>query len=219
MAYLDETKLRDRLGAAAGVGALHLALGTALLVGLAVQVLPEPVPQPIVVRLQPPRPVTPPERAEPRPVIEDVRVTMVEPVIDVAQDPQPLPFDPPADPLAGSGMIAGAGGGDAVVAPIAEPVRMPARAKPGLVGIGPEDYPEASRRAGEEGRMTVRIGIGADGSVTDCAVAASSGHVRLDRRACEVAVRRWRFAPATEDGVAVASVQEKRINWRLADLR
>jgi protein TonB len=67
--------------------------------------------------------------------------------------------------------------------------------------------------------MTVRITIGANGSVTDCAVAASSGHDRLDRRACEVAVRRWRFAPATEDGVAVASVQEKRINWRLADLR
>lgn len=218
MAYLDETKLRDRLGAVAGVGALHVALGTALLVGLAVQVLPEPVPEPIVVRLQPPAPVTV-DPVDPRPVIEDVRVTMVEPVIDVAQDPQPLPFDPPADPLAASGTVPGAGGGGAVGPPIVEPVRMPARAKPGLVGIGPEDYPEASRRAGEEGRMTVRISIGADGTVTDCAVVASSRHARLDRRACEVAVRRWRFAPATEDGVAVASVQEKRINWRLADLR
>lgn len=67
--------------------------------------------------------------------------------------------------------------------------------------------------------MTVRITIGADGSVTDCAFAASSGHARLDQRACQEALRRWRFVPATEDGAAVVSVQEKRINWRLADLR
>lgn len=219
MSYLDETKLRDRLGAVAGVGALHLALGTALLVGLAVNVLPEPAPEPIVVRLQLPQPVTPPERAEPRPVIDEVRVTLTEPVIDVVPDAPVMRFDPPQDPMAGQ--RGGSGGADAgpVVPSAAEPVRVAARAKPGLVGIGPEDYPEASRRAGEEGRMAVRITIGTDGSVTDCAVAASSGHERLDRRACQVALQRWRFAPATEDGVAVASVQEKRINWRLADLR
>lgn len=218
MAYLDETNLRDRLGAVAGVGALHLMLGAALLVGLAVNVLPEPVPEPIVVRLQPPEPVTV-RPVEPRPVIEDVRVTMVEPVIEVAPDVRPLPFEAPADPLAGQGAGSGSGGGEAVVQPPVAPVRVAARGKPGLVGIGPDDYPESSRRAGEEGRMTVRITIGADGSVADCAVTVSSGHARLDRRACEVAVRRWRFAPATEDGVAVPSMQEKRINWRLADLR
>jgi protein TonB len=218
MSYLDETKLRDRLGAVAGVGALHLALGTALLVGLAVNVLPEPVPEPIVVRLDPPRPVTLPP-VETRPVIDEVQVTMTAPVIEVVPDTPPLPFEPPADPFAAQGAGSGAGGGEAVLPPVAEPVRVAARARPGLVGIGPDDYPEAARRAGEEERMTVRITIGADGAVTDCAVAASSGHERLDRRACEVAVRRWRFAPATEDGIAVPSVQEKRINWRLADLR
>jgi hypothetical protein len=34
-----------------------------------------------------------------------------------------------------------------------------------------------------------------------------------------VALRRWRFTPATEDGVAVASTVERTISWRLADLR
>lgn len=219
MSYLGQEPGARRLPAALGVGALHGVLGAVLLAGLAVNIAPSPPPPPIVVRLDPPKPVPPEKPVEPVIREKEMVIELRPPVIDyeelvVQPTPLPEPLQGPArEPLSG----AGEGGGQSLQ-PVA-PVRVAARAKPGLVGVGPDDYPEASRRLGEEGRTVIRVAIGPDGSVSDCSVAASSGHPRLDRRACEVALRRWRFTPATEDGVAVASTVERTISWRLADLR
>jgi protein TonB len=80
----------------------------------------------------------------------------------------------------------------------------------GLIGPGsdsgnvPPEYPQAAQRAGQQGTVIVRASCSATGVVEDVALAQSSGFPLLDEAALE-AVRHWTFAPATLDGVAVAS--------------
>lgn len=220
MSYLETNGTRQRVQAAAGVGALHAVLGAGLLVGLAVQVAPDTVPEPVVVELvKPEQPV----KVEPLPVppdsLEQVTVVLDAPTFEVETEQPEITLPPIRDPLAGAG-AQGAGGGTVVVEPTpAEPVRRAAVPRAGSVGVAPEDYPTASRRAGEAGRVSIRVRIGTDGRVDDCAVVRTSGFERLDARTCEVAVRRWRFAPATEDGVPVASSEVRSVLWRLEDAR
>jgi periplasmic protein TonB len=65
---------------------------------------------------------------------------------------------------------------------------------------------------GAEGTVTLRALIAADGSVRSVDVATSSGSPVLDRAAAE-AVRRWRFAPATRDGVPIEAYAILRIRY------
>lgn len=56
-------------------------------------------------------------------------------------------------------------------------------------------YPLAARRAGYEGKVTVRALIQIDGSAERVELKKSSGYELLDRAALE-AVKKWRFIPA-----------------------
>jgi len=56
-------------------------------------------------------------------------------------------------------------------------------------------YPALSRRLGEEGRVLLRVFVGADGLPAKIELHQSSGYSRLDNIAQET-VRRWRFDPA-----------------------
>lgn len=77
-------------------------------------------------------------------------------------------------------------------------------------------YPRISRRLNEEGSVVLRVSVDATGAVTDARVEISSGFPRLDEAAVE-AVRRWRYTPATRNGVAVATVLPQRVTFRLID--
>jgi protein TonB len=216
MSYLGREPGARRLPAALGVGALHGVLGAVLLAGLAVNIAPAPPPAPIVVRLDPLKPMPPEKPVEPTFQAHEVVIRVLPPEVTYAEPaPEPTPTPGPGPE---AGPSAGPERAGPVLPPVA-PVRVAAKARPGLVGVGPDDYPLVSRRLGEEGRTRLVVGIAADGTVRDCRVTASSGHPRLDARACEVALRRWRFTPATADGVAVPSTAERTISWRLADLR
>ncbi|MDZ4737393.1 MAG: TonB family protein [Rhodospirillaceae bacterium] len=82
-----------------------------------------------------------------------------------------------------------------------------------LSNLEPE-YPWASRRAGEEGRILLRVEVSADGTVDSINVAESSGHRRLDEAALE-AVRQWRFEPARVGEQAVATSVTVPVTFRL----
>lgn len=65
-------------------------------------------------------------------------------------------------------------------------------------------YPPLSRRAGEQGRVVLRVRVSGEGHALEVQLHASSGHTRLDDAALD-AVKRWRFVPArlgTESVVA-----------------
>jgi periplasmic protein TonB len=64
-------------------------------------------------------------------------------------------------------------------------------------------YPAISRRLGEEGTVTLKVLIGADGSAKEVRLSRSSGFERLNDAALD-AVKRWRFVPGKRNGVPEA---------------
>jgi protein TonB len=75
-------------------------------------------------------------------------------------------------------------------------------------------YPLASRRAGEQGTVTLRVRVSPDGLATRVAVERSSGSPHLDAAALE-AVKAWRFTPARRGADAVESWMLVPIVFRL----
>jgi len=75
-------------------------------------------------------------------------------------------------------------------------------------------YPERARTRGEEGRVVVDAWVGADGRARSVSVATSSRFSDLDRAAVQ-AIEGASFAPATENGQAVAARARITIVFRL----
>jgi len=76
------------------------------------------------------------------------------------------------------------------------------------------DYPQISRRLGEQGAVVLRVMISPDGRAGEIQLVKGSGYARLDRAAME-AVREWRFIPASKGGRPVAAWYEWRWEFRL----
>jgi protein TonB len=73
-------------------------------------------------------------------------------------------------------------------------------------------YPAVARRREQEGTVTVKVLVGADGSVERAEIADSSGFDSLDDAALDTVRSRWRFVPARHAGLAVES-------WVLVPIR
>lgn len=82
--------------------------------------------------------------------------------------------------------------------------------------IGEDYYPDASRRAGEEGRCIVDVTVAIDGRITAEKIQQSSGFPRLDE-ACLKGVHGQRVIPATEDGKPVEKTVSIPIVWKLTN--
>jgi protein TonB len=80
--------------------------------------------------------------------------------------------------------------------------------------IGEEWYPDASKRANEEGRCVVQVTVAADGTIKSESLQSSSGFPRLDD-ACLKAVHGQRMIPATEAGKAIEKTASLPIVWKL----
>jgi len=68
----------------------------------------------------------------------------------------------------------------------------------------PPVYPLMSRRAGEQGRVMLRVVVRSDGTPQSVEVRNSSGWQRLDEAALD-AVRRWRFVPARQGNTPISA--------------
>ncbi len=80
--------------------------------------------------------------------------------------------------------------------------------------IGEEWYPDASKRANEEGRCVVQVTVAADGTIKSESLQQSSGFPRLDD-ACLKAVHGQRMIPASEDGKPIEKTASLPIVWKL----
>lgn len=69
----------------------------------------------------------------------------------------------------------------------------------------PPDYPSASRRMAEQGRVVLRVELDEAGEITKVTVKEGSGYKRLDEAAL-VAVKGWQCNAAMRGGVAVRAV-------------
>lgn len=77
--------------------------------------------------------------------------------------------------------------------------------------ISDADYPAAA--AGASGTTRISMVIDTDGRVAHCSVSGSSGNAALDAATCPLAVRRFRFTPATRNGQPVTGNYQQSIRW------
>ena len=66
----------------------------------------------------------------------------------------------------------------------------------------PPFYPIASKKLGEEGRVLLKVLVGAEGGAKKVELKASSGYERLDGAAID-AVTKWRFVSAKQAGHSI----------------
>ncbi|MES2612876.1 MAG: energy transducer TonB [Pseudomonadota bacterium] len=66
---------------------------------------------------------------------------------------------------------------------------------------GPPEYPAASKRTGEQGRVEIKVLVDTQGIPSKAEISRSSGFRRLDASALE-ATMRWRYEPGRRNGVA-----------------
>jgi len=82
--------------------------------------------------------------------------------------------------------------------------------------FGPDAYPPEAIRAEEQGRSVATVAIDANGTVTGCTIAASSGSASLDAKTCAIAQASLHFAPARDSrGRAIAGSYTLPVRWVL----
>lgn len=218
MAYINME--RNRAATLAAVGALHVGVIYALVVGLAGPVWKMIEKRPFVgaqIPLPKPSPM-PTQQAQPQP---DHKRALPNPA-----DPLPLPQKPPTDLGPARDPVGSAGTGGTFRPPLPPtPPSPPAETftpklarpvgQPGL-WVTANDFPAADLRAEHEGVTRFQLSIGADGKVQSCMVTGSSGFASLDAAACANLRRRAKFAPATDaTGAPVASTYSSAVRWMI----
>lgn len=210
-----------RAGALAGVVLLHLVV-LALLWHTGRQVAQAFAPAPLSVRLlerptPPSPPRLPPTAAEPGLRAEPIRMPL--PVVPA---PDFVTLAPPRDGP-GPTALASPPAAPALTPPDSLPRAIsPAPPQPKPVGAGSLRYrvepavevPRLSRRAGESGRVQLRVVFDVEGRPRHIELARSSGFARLDAQALE-AMQAARIQPYQEDGRAIEVVAVATLEYEL----
>jgi protein TonB len=207
----------NRIVAIVIVALIHIAIGYALVTGLAYSAAKKLVERVTTVDIEEPEPEE--EPPPPPPEQPDLPPPPVAPPppINIAVSPPPIQVQtviPPPAPVA------------RVIPPPAPPPAPPPPPSQAR-GVSPknsnswsrriqENYPSRAQREGTEGTVGVRVTVGTDGRVSSCSVSASSGSDDLDRAACQGMERYARFDPALNDaGNPISSSWATRITYRL----
>ncbi len=132
-------------------------------------------------------------------------------IVDTATDTDFRVASPPDDDFG----VGGSGVADPADPPL--PVIVGPRLDHRFAASFQPPYPESARRAGEEGRVILRVLVGPDGRPSRVEIEQSSGHARLDEAAIRHALRVWRFVPGTRGDVATEMWTKIPVLFRLAE--
>ena len=214
-----------------GVVLLHMAGLWALHSGLLKRATEWVIPVAVVSEVPPPPPPPPPPQIKPPPPPPPalpVRPSLASTPLALAPEPVPQPTQTTAarPTLAATAPVNAAVSAIAPVAPAPSVVVPAAPAAPTKVDLpttvadyqtkSPPVYPAMSKRMGEQGRVVMRVLIGADGVPQQAEVQQSSGHGRLDRAAAD-AVMRWRYVPGKLGGVPETMWFQVPIEFKLGN--
>jgi protein TonB len=221
MAYADRDTSGSRVVAIVICSLIVALFGYAFVTGLASSVAKKVAEKLNTFDVAPPPPPPPPDKPPPPPpdqpnlppppTAPPAFITPA-PAVNVFPAPPPMAppptYAPPAPPAPAP-------------APPAPPrVATPAKPRGNPGDWFPQDsYPAAAKRAGAQGRVSVRLGVGPDGRVTSCQVTASSGNGDLDSTTCRLAQRNGRYTPAKDaNGTAIeTTVSIPGVRWELKD--
>ena len=195
------------------VALIHVAVGYALVTGLAYEAAKKVIQKVTTVDIkdevkkdEPPPP--PPKKADvpPPPIVAPppkINVAPAAPVIETVTTPPPvmppmvLVPPPPAAPPP----------------PRFTPKGASPKGNPGNWATT-NDYPARALREEREGTTGFRVTVGPDGRVADCQITSSSGHSDLDQATCDNVRRRARFNPATDgEGNPTSGTYQNRVRW------
>lgn len=220
MAYADQQMSGNRVIAIIIVAIIHIALGYALITGLAYDAVKkaverittvdvtEPPPPPPDEPPPPPKPDTaPPPPVAPPPPISIARsppqitttVTIPPPAPPAIRIPPPAPMAPPPPP----------------------PPPPPKRANPVPKGnpgrwVSNDDYPSRAIREEAQGIVGFSLTVGPDGRANGCTVTRSSGNSLLDDTACRLLRQRARFDPKLDsNGNPTTGTWSSSFRWEL----
>jgi len=214
MAYADQQMSGNKIIAIILVALIHVAVGYALITGLAYSAVKKAIERVTTVDINEPPPPPPDTPPPPEPDRPPPPVAPPPPInISVAPPPiQVQPNIPPPAPVI------------RIVPPAAPPAPPPPRFTPkGAVPKGnpgswatTDDYPSRALREEKEGVTRFTVQVGPDGRVTNCSVTGSSGTPELDDAACRAITRRARFTPATNgEGQPVAGSYSNSVRWQI----
>ena len=228
MAYTDQQMSGNRVVAIIIVAIIHIAIGYALVTGLAYKAATQVIERVTTVDIDEPPPPEPedepppppeniPDAAPPPPVAPPARINIAPPPPIRTQQTIPPPAPPilrvPPAPV------------PAPPAPAPAPAPAPSKAR----GVSPDgqnrwagriqgDYPSAALRRDEAGTVTMRITVGTNGRVEACSVTGSSGSSSLDDAACRGMQRYARYNPALNDaGNPISSTTTQSIRYVLPE--
>ena len=211
MAYADQEVSGNRIAAFVIVALLHVALGYALVTGLAYEGVKQLVKKVTTVDIkkdEPKKEPPPPKKVEAAPPIvappPKMNIATVSPPVEIVQTVPP-PVPPPV-----------------IVAPPAPVAAPPPRFQPKSATpkgnpanwATTNDYPTRALREEREGTTSFRVTVGPDGRVTSCSITGSSGSPDLDEATCSNVTRRARFNPATDgEGNPTTGAYSSRVRW------
>jgi periplasmic protein TonB len=168
------------------------SLSKPMMVSLIAPSAPAPELAPMI---EPPKPIVEPK---PKKVVEKIK-----PIETPAERFVEAPAEPPqeqeinalqAAPVLESRPVPA----EQKVEPMVEDIVEPPRFGVSYLNNPAPDYPAMSRRAGEEGRVVMKVLVSAEGLAEDVQIEKSSGSERLDNAAMD-AVKKWRFIPAKKN--------------------
>lgn len=189
-----------RTGPMAAVIGIHVAIIYLLAVSMGVVEAPK-FAQPVQAVFIPEQSQPQPEEPVVKPKMEDIAAPSEQPPPDILFDEVVVP--PSETPMAASNNAVAA---TEATGAVTQELKTNTRIEP--------TYPPASRRAGEEGTVRLKVLVDENGRPKDVQVAQTSGFSRLDD-AAKQAVRRWRFQAAMDNGRAITVWTQVAVTFKL----
>lgn len=221
MAYADQQMSGNKIVAIVIVALIHIALGYALVTGLAYSAVKKAIERVTTVDIKEPEPEKkPPPPPEKKPDTTPPPIVAPPPPINIAPAPPPLQTQPTIPPPAPPVLRV------PPPAPVAAPPPPPPppkfqpkppqpRGNPGA-WANTNDYPSRALREDREGTTGFTVQVDASGRVSSCTVTRSSGSDDLDSTTCSLIQRRGRFKPATDgSGAEVAGTWSSAVRWQI----
>jgi protein TonB len=217
--YADRYARKTRLNP--GSLALALAINGAIMAGLIYSVpnIIKPKPKPFIwVNIKEP---TPPPPVEQKQIPKDIKLKTLpaptpqipQPIVETYKPPEVhLVSGPPVIPL----LPEGTGGTGTIIPPVRPPVTIGPELDARFAGSFQPNYPATERRAEHEGRVVVRVLVGVDGRVKQVERVSAASDAFFDATQ-ERAMAKWRFKPATRDGVPIEAWRSVGVSFVLSD--
>jgi protein TonB len=198
------------------VALIHIAVGYAMVTGLAYQAYKKAIERVTTVNVNEPPPPPPKTPPPPPPTNAPPPPVAPPPPISISVAPPPIQTQPNIPPPA------------PIQLQVPPPAPVPPPPAPSKArGATPknqqrwtqrimDNYPPRSLSEGKEGTVGVRVTIGTNGRVASCTVTSSSGTSDLDRGACDGLQRYAEFNPALDSaGNPITDSYSTRVTYRL----